>query len=429
MRMKIFLSYHKKCEIIKSEILEPIQVGTEKSKDRLNMLTDNVGDNISVLNDRYCELTAQYWAWKNVEADCYGFMHYRRQFIFKEVPYCSDDGGLICYTKIDDRYKQEIGLDDETIRMCIDGYDLVLPNYVDTYNWVTVSNEVQFSSLDNLHARDFDIVCQTVLELYPQYEETVLEFRKGHYAYWYNMFIMKKEIFLEYSEWLFNILQTSEKKVDYSNYSQPERRTLAYMAERLLTIFVMKLLKDKPDIKIKNLKISFVKYTEPEIYEHIEELESEQKSITYKPYVDSVERAYREIQQINLPYSMQEVLGEDNQLIETMMKTKKIVFYGAGLWGKEFLSFFRKLGLCAPIEIWDRAAQPEQMLEGIFVVKPKCDLKIDNDDYLYIITLRNDKEAKKIRDMFYSIGAKNVILNNELKQFLARKLWEKVLND
>ena len=49
-----------------------------------NMVLDNTGDNISEKNKKYCELTTQYWAWKNVEADYYGFCHYRRFLIMKE---------------------------------------------------------------------------------------------------------------------------------------------------------------------------------------------------------------------------------------------------------------------------------------------------------------------------------------------------------
>ena len=63
--IKIFTSYHKKCELLKNKYIYPIQVGTDVNgiiyEDTLH---DNTGDNISGKNGMYCELTAQYWAGK-----------------------------------------------------------------------------------------------------------------------------------------------------------------------------------------------------------------------------------------------------------------------------------------------------------------------------------------------------------------------------
>ena len=81
--IKILISCHKQSIVPDSEIMLPIEVGADlRSKHIEGYIQDNSGDNISVKNKMYCELTAQYWAWKNLDADYYGFFHYRRYLNF-----------------------------------------------------------------------------------------------------------------------------------------------------------------------------------------------------------------------------------------------------------------------------------------------------------------------------------------------------------
>lgn len=46
----------------------------------LGYIPDNTGDNISAKNPNYCELTALYWVWKNLDCEYIGLCHYRRYF-------------------------------------------------------------------------------------------------------------------------------------------------------------------------------------------------------------------------------------------------------------------------------------------------------------------------------------------------------------
>lgn len=257
--IKIFVSYQKDVKRLRAtDVIVPIQIGRVGSDIRLDMQGDDEGDNISVKSDRYCELTTQYLAWKNVEADYYGFMNARRHFVFREIPDPAEPDGVCIFPEIDEGYQQKLGLNDEEIYDCVNGYDVILPVAVDVTDFGAISNEVQFSMLDYLHAEDFDSACRTVLELFPEYEKAVSEFRNGKYAYWHNMFIMKKEIFFDYCQWLFSVLEHVEEKIDFTYFTKREMQLFRHLSERLLSIYMVKLMEDKPNLKVKHMKVTFV---------------------------------------------------------------------------------------------------------------------------------------------------------------------------
>ena len=54
------------------------------------------------------------------------------------------------------------------------------------------------------------------------------------------MFVMKKEKFDEYCQWLFTILFELEKRIDISNYNQYESRVFGFISERLFNVWLEK---------------------------------------------------------------------------------------------------------------------------------------------------------------------------------------------
>ena len=89
------------------------------------MLMDNTGENISEKNSMYCELTAQYWAWKNLNADYYGFFHYRRYLNFSDRRYREDRWGNVRENILSEEMKEKYGLSDGKIEALVSSYDLV----------------------------------------------------------------------------------------------------------------------------------------------------------------------------------------------------------------------------------------------------------------------------------------------------------------
>ena len=90
MNIKILIAAHRQCEIPKGEIYLPVHVGKELHPDTTlaGFQSDNEGDNISAKNPYFCELTALYWGWKNLDADYVGLVHYRRYFSFTKKSRC-----------------------------------------------------------------------------------------------------------------------------------------------------------------------------------------------------------------------------------------------------------------------------------------------------------------------------------------------------
>ncbi len=85
--IKIFVTHTPNRDSIRVEhpYFYPVIAGSDfqTKKAPKGVYLDNQGENISYKNKSYCELTTQYWAWKNQKADYYGFCHYRRFFYFK----------------------------------------------------------------------------------------------------------------------------------------------------------------------------------------------------------------------------------------------------------------------------------------------------------------------------------------------------------
>lgn len=90
--VKVVVATHKKYQMPDNELYLPLHVGAEGKFDDqgnpldLGYLKDNTGDNISEFNSSFCELTGLYWAWKNLNSDYIGLVHYRRHFSMKKKP-------------------------------------------------------------------------------------------------------------------------------------------------------------------------------------------------------------------------------------------------------------------------------------------------------------------------------------------------------
>ena len=265
--IKIYVVCHKPSYVPENPYLYPIQVGAALAGKKLpGIRHDDEGDNISDKNKSYCELTAQYWAWKNEEADYYGFFHYRRYLVFDPMLNKDDGWGNIAYDRITEEAIEDMKLEPEVMRELITKYDVIsvkgrrYPRVKIEGKLMDVYHEYGMAPFQ--HREDLDITLRILKEKYPEYAQTADEYMSSGSAHECNMFIMKKEIYYQYCAWLFDILFEAEKQIDTTWYSVEEYRIMGYLAERLCGIYY-EYLKKQPGIRACELPKTLFKDTAP----------------------------------------------------------------------------------------------------------------------------------------------------------------------
>lgn len=234
-RVKILVACHKADPNIRQDdIYMPIQVGKALHPELdLGFQCDNTGDNISEKNGSYCELTALYWAWKNLKnVDYIGLCHYRRYFDLsnKEIYKATDLGNILVAKPV----------------------ILSTTTYNELVHWTCLE--------------DATIFIDSLLTLFPEYKNDVISyyFLDNRFSQC-NIMLMPKDIFNKYCEFIFPVLQLTESRIKSSSYTR-QKRVLGYLAETALGLWLVHnklkkrdidIITDTPSNKVKNLLNNF----------------------------------------------------------------------------------------------------------------------------------------------------------------------------
>lgn len=228
-KIKILVVYHKKYELPnKNEVYVPIHAGrkiadynyennriTKQEYDWLNknLVGDNTGDNISELNSQINEMTAIYWAWKNYDKldnpDYIGLYHYRR-YLDINIKDLQNIFNTYYYAQVEQLQVEP-------------GRTLYEQWHEECANWA--DNQYLDNALDA--CKNFDKDLGKNIEMF---------FKQQTKVSWCNMFILPKEEFFKYCEFifplLFYLLDTLPKRED---------RALGMFAERLTAYYLYRL--------------------------------------------------------------------------------------------------------------------------------------------------------------------------------------------
>ncbi len=220
MVITVIVATHKKYRMPPDKCYLPLHVGKE-GKEAIGYVGDDTGENISIKNPYYCELTGLYWMWKNVDADYLGLVQYRRYFARRWGLGWKDK-----YQKI---------LTGKELERLFEKTDIILPKkrryYIESiYSHYAHTHFVEH--LDAMH-RILRANCPEYLASF----ERVMHRRWGHM---FNMFIMSRQKMDAYCRWLFPLLGELEKEIDFERYTPFQARLIGRVSELMLDVWVDK---------------------------------------------------------------------------------------------------------------------------------------------------------------------------------------------
>ncbi|MDR0627724.1 MAG: DUF4422 domain-containing protein [Bifidobacteriaceae bacterium] len=231
-KVKVLVAAHKPYRMPADGIYLPIQVGRSGASTDIGIKGDDTGENISAKNPNYCELTAAYWAWKNLTADYIGLAHYRRHFVGSHG--FGDPWGRV--------------LTGDAARALLSQSDVILPK-----KRRYIIESVYSHYIHAHHRAGIDAAIATIRKHHPDYAPACAEVLKRNWAHMFNMFIMKWELFDAYCAWLFDVLFRVEQELDMSSYSSFEARVLGRLSELLLDVWI-----ERNGIVYKEVPVAFM---------------------------------------------------------------------------------------------------------------------------------------------------------------------------
>lgn len=220
MKQSLYVITHKKVENIYPEDRKIMLVGSKDKEIPAGYYADySAGKpNISEKNKNYCELTGLYYFVNNDEnAEVFGLEHYRRLFVKRKF-----------YL-----FKFPF-LKEKDVNKILSKNDIIIPK-------PTYIKETLLESYSTDHVvDDLNKIGDIIKKKYPDYLKTYNDVLNNHKVYYCNMFIGKKEVVLEYCNWLFDILFELEKMIDIKDRDSYQQRVFGFLSERMFTIWLEK---------------------------------------------------------------------------------------------------------------------------------------------------------------------------------------------
>lgn len=218
--IRLYVTTHKKFDhILENEIYIPLQVGAGDGAPT-GYLGDDTLDNITH-KAIYSEFRGQYWYWKNVHCDIVGLVHYRRHFAKSDI-----------FISFISPYDYETVLDADDVLYYLERYDILVLSVYFKANGTMREHTQKYNYESYL-----DLTREVLADLCPEYLPCFDQVMAGNVIFPNNMYICKKSLSDEYSEWIFSIFDEIEKRM-LATLPDIRPRIMGAIAEVLLKVWI-----------------------------------------------------------------------------------------------------------------------------------------------------------------------------------------------
>lgn len=208
----VLIAAHKPYWMPDDQLYLPVCVGADTNGPIEGYAADNTGDNICQKNPRYSELTALWWGWRNLDCPALGLVHYRRHFAGtgeRKILALREAQALLARVPV------------------------IVPK---PRNYVIESVASHYAHTHD--ATHLDALRAGVAAVSPSWLPAFDQVMRSTSAHMFNMLIMRREVLDPYCTWLFNVLEATEKRIDFAGMSAFEERCVGRLAEFLLDVWL-----------------------------------------------------------------------------------------------------------------------------------------------------------------------------------------------
>lgn len=233
-KINIFLPYNNVIYVYSSNVFHQIFVGDVCNKITTKAFIDKTEKNIAKKYKYYGELTGYYWLLKNffcsLDSEYVGFCQFYNFLDFNsEKPISPKTTNMY----VDDFQKAFATYTEDEVYKCVHNYNAIVAEKK------IVGETVYNHYLKSYSEKYLNLTIDSIKTVFPEYRQAVNKFMESDFIYPFGTFIMKKEMIIEFLNWLFDVLANIERKTNLNTLKTLDDIQSVFISECFLNVWLL----------------------------------------------------------------------------------------------------------------------------------------------------------------------------------------------